>query len=187
MSNAAFIPAKHNTAVVLIMGEMLLTIPYFEEEGRKNGFSAVNCICIKWICTLFNAVKMLKRKLPPHFFAQILGKKITKTQVFTSLREAQLHLKPKVFFTSSPNSGSLACLSRHSSQSDGGWSRFIPLSLHCTCLPRRSKAKTGEVAACGGRMCFFLQRTWRCLNKNSPQILRDRRLVVNKKSLQSSS
>ena len=26
-------------------------------------------------------------------------------------------------------------------------------------LPRRSKAKTGEVAACGGRMCFFLQRT----------------------------
>ena len=61
-----------------------------------------------------------KSRHSPHFFAQNLGKKITKTQVFTSLREAQLHLKPEVFFTSSPNSGSLACLSRHSSQSDGG-------------------------------------------------------------------
>ena len=45
--------------------------------------------------------RRFKSGLPPHFFAQILGKKITKTQVFTSLREAQLHSKPKVFFTSS--------------------------------------------------------------------------------------
>ena len=29
-------------------------------------------------------------------------------QGFTSLREAQLHSKPKVFFTSSPKHGSLA-------------------------------------------------------------------------------
>jgi hypothetical protein len=56
----------------------------------------------------------------PFFYLDFKVKKITKPQGFTSLLEAQLHLKPKVFFTSSPNSGSLACLSRHSSQSDGG-------------------------------------------------------------------
>ena len=64
--------------------------------------------------------------LPPHFFARIPGKKITKPQGFSSLREAQLHLKPKVFFTSSPNSGSLACEDAPFHSACEG----VPLSLH---------------------------------------------------------
>ena len=63
---------------------------------------------------------------PPHFFAQILGKKITKPQGFTSLREAQFHSKLKVFFTSSPNSGSLACEDAPFHSACEG----VPLSLH---------------------------------------------------------
>ena len=54
-----------------------------------------------------------------HFFAQ-MGKMANEAvrrrqrlwrdkQGFTSLRVAQPLLKPQVFFTSSPNSGSLAC------------------------------------------------------------------------------
>ena len=65
--------------------------------------------------------------LPPNFFClEIKAKKITKTQVFTSLREAQLHLKPEVFFTSSPNSGSLACEDAPFHSACEG----VPLSLH---------------------------------------------------------
>ena len=59
----------------------------------------------------------------PIFFAQIPGKKNmkpVKASLHAFVPTKALHLKPEVFFTSSPNSGSLACLSRHSSQSDGG-------------------------------------------------------------------
>ena len=38
-----------------------------------------------------------KSHLAPHFFAPILGKKITKTQVFTSRGEAALHSKAAGF------------------------------------------------------------------------------------------
>ena len=38
-----------------------------------------------------------KSRHSPHFFAQILGKKITKTQVFTSRGEAALHSKAAGF------------------------------------------------------------------------------------------
>jgi len=47
-----------------------------------------------------------------YFFALNQGKKITKTQVFSSLREAQLHSKGvSLFFTSSQKNKRLACLS----------------------------------------------------------------------------
>ena len=42
-------------------------------------------------------------------FLDIKNERPLVSLIISSLREAQLHLKPKVFFTSSPNSGSLAC------------------------------------------------------------------------------
>ena len=81
---------------------------------------------------------------PPHFFAQILGKKITKTQVFTSQsRQALLHI-----FT------------RRSRSSLKHRSDLLVKTLHFIPLVKAFRYRfTCEVAACGGRMCFFLQRT----------------------------
>ena len=66
----------------------------------------------------------------------------------------------------------LACLSRHSSQSDGGWSRSA-------CLSRRNKMKTDEVFSLppshkamedkpGVRMVFLIKAHLRCLNGGKP-------------------
>ena len=53
--------------------------------------------------------------LPPHFFAQILGKKITKTQVFTSLsRQAQLHILTRQSRSSLKHRSDLLVKSFHS-------------------------------------------------------------------------
>ena len=69
------------------------------------------------------------------FFAQ--KKWRTKPQGFTSLRVAQLHLKPQVFFTSSQNSRSLAC--------EVVRSLVKTFRLRSTCLSRRNEMKPDEV------------------------------------------
>ena len=91
---------------------------------------------------------MRKRKVAPHFFARIPGKKITKTQVFTSQsRQALLHI-----FT------------RRSRSSLKHRSDLLVKTLHFIPLVKAFRYRfTCEVAACGGRMCLCLQRTLRCL------------------------
>ena len=54
-------------------------------------------VALAWKSPTCPAVVLTKADQPPHFFAQILGKKITKPQGFTSLREAQLHSKGTAF------------------------------------------------------------------------------------------
>ena len=56
-----------------------------------------------------------------------------------------LHSKPKVFFTSSPNSGSLAC-------------EVVTFRYRSISLVKRSAYAAREVSASGGLMCFCLLR-----------------------------
>ena len=81
-----------------------------------------------------------KSRHSPHFFAQISGKKITKTQVFTSRGEAALHSKAAGF-------------SSHLHQTPEA---LLVKTLHFIPLVKAFHYRfTCEVAACGGRMCFF--------------------------------
>jgi hypothetical protein len=62
-----------------------------------------------------------------------------------------LHLKPKVFFTSSPNSGSLAC-------------EDAPFHSACEGVSFRCRSiALVKLPPVGGRMCSCLKRTLRCL------------------------
>jgi len=96
--------------------------------------------------------------LPPHFFARISGKKITKTQVFTSRGEAALHSKA-AGFSSLPRRNEMKPGHLHQTPE-----ALLVKTLHFIPLVKAFRYRfTCEVAACGGRMCSCLKCTLRCL------------------------
>ena len=81
-----------------------------------------------------------------HFFFAKNGERRRKSSLHAFVSTKALHSKPKVFFTSSPNSGSLAC-------------EVVSFRYHSISLVKRSAYAAREVSASGGLMCFCLKRT----------------------------
>ena len=76
---------------------------------------------------------------------QKMAERRRKSSLHAFVSTKALHLKPKVFFTSSPNSGSLAC-------------EVVTFSYRSISLVKRSAYAAREVSASGGLMCFCLKR-----------------------------
>ena len=122
----------------------------FWGKRAAGGSFAIISIGMKEIWTLSGKKEVLKRKLAPHFFALISRQKNMKPE------KASLHTAVKRCFI----------IRRIASYGEAVLHKtpFQMKQLHFIPLVKAFRYRfTCEVAACGGRMCFFLQRTWRCL------------------------